>query len=376
MSVYEGNEPYIFISYAHKDAQLVMPIVEGLQERGFRVWYDKGIEIGKDWGDYIAEHIQRCGCFVPFISQNSLASTNCKREIGFANDEDKPFIAIHLEECELSAGFRFQLNAVQAIFYYKYSQLSYFLDELTCASSLLACKKETTTNTDEGIDEEEIEETEEVAYYRANFPQLQRAALQGDADACFDLARCYDLGVVVEQNDAQAFYWYRQAAEYGDEVAQYNVGLYYLNGWGVKEDSRQAVQWFRESAQQGDKDAQFMLGECYEWGWGVVRNHASAVMWYQEAALQKHREAQYRLGLHYEQGRGVRKDLAEAARFYLQVANASECTEDFVVEAQFRLAEIYNRKASAQYSPALAKHWYKRASMGGHQGAQEKLETF
>ena len=34
---YEGKEPFIFISYSHKDSDRVVPIIEGLQQRGFRV---------------------------------------------------------------------------------------------------------------------------------------------------------------------------------------------------------------------------------------------------------------------------------------------------------------------------------------------------
>ena len=43
-SAYNGNEPYIFISYAHKDSDKVLPIIRELQSRGYRVWYDAGIE--------------------------------------------------------------------------------------------------------------------------------------------------------------------------------------------------------------------------------------------------------------------------------------------------------------------------------------------
>ena len=53
-SVYEGSEPYIFVSYAHKDAAMVMPLITGLQDRGFRVWFDAGIEAGTEWPEYIA----------------------------------------------------------------------------------------------------------------------------------------------------------------------------------------------------------------------------------------------------------------------------------------------------------------------------------
>lgn len=34
---YEGNEPYVFISYSHLDDELVQPIVETLHSQGYRI---------------------------------------------------------------------------------------------------------------------------------------------------------------------------------------------------------------------------------------------------------------------------------------------------------------------------------------------------
>ena len=45
MIAYEGNENYIFVSYAHKDSDRVIPIIEELDAAGFRIWYDSGIEV-------------------------------------------------------------------------------------------------------------------------------------------------------------------------------------------------------------------------------------------------------------------------------------------------------------------------------------------
>ena len=39
---YEGNQPYIFVSYCHKDKK-AMHIIRRVQQRGYRVWFDKGI---------------------------------------------------------------------------------------------------------------------------------------------------------------------------------------------------------------------------------------------------------------------------------------------------------------------------------------------
>ena len=51
---YEGQQPYLFISYAHADAPAVMAVVRDMYARGYRVWYDEGIEAGSEWPEYIA----------------------------------------------------------------------------------------------------------------------------------------------------------------------------------------------------------------------------------------------------------------------------------------------------------------------------------
>ena len=81
---YEGKEPYVFVSYAHKDAALVLPVVAGLVESGFRVWYDAGIEAGTEWPEYIAAHLAEAHCVIAFLSPASVASQNCRQEITYA----------------------------------------------------------------------------------------------------------------------------------------------------------------------------------------------------------------------------------------------------------------------------------------------------
>ena len=39
---YEGTEPYIFVSYAHRDSERVFEVLGELQSRGYRFWYDDG----------------------------------------------------------------------------------------------------------------------------------------------------------------------------------------------------------------------------------------------------------------------------------------------------------------------------------------------
>ncbi len=61
---YEGNEPYIFVSYAHANSPEVMRVISDMHERGYRIWYDEGIEVGSEWPECIAEHLSAAlsGC--------------------------------------------------------------------------------------------------------------------------------------------------------------------------------------------------------------------------------------------------------------------------------------------------------------------------
>ena len=53
-----------------------------------------------------------------------------------------------------------------------------------------------------------------------HFNEVKLTAIDGDADAQFELAGLYARGDVVEQNLAEAVKWYRKAAEQGHDSAQ------------------------------------------------------------------------------------------------------------------------------------------------------------
>ena len=138
--VYEGGEPYIFISYAHKNSDMVLPIVSGLQDRGFRVWYDAGIETGTEWPEYIADHLASCGCAIIMVTEAALESHNCRREIHYAISQKVPMLVVYLEDVKMSRGMEMQLGVLQALFRSRHGSFGSFMDKL-CSSALLEpCK--------------------------------------------------------------------------------------------------------------------------------------------------------------------------------------------------------------------------------------------
>ena len=98
LSPYTGKEPFIFISYAHRDDKRVLPVIHKLLAAGFRIWYDDAIEKGREWDNDIARHVRDCAVFIPFFTENYLDSFNCKNELRYALSKKRRCLAVFLEE--------------------------------------------------------------------------------------------------------------------------------------------------------------------------------------------------------------------------------------------------------------------------------------
>ena len=105
-------------------------------------------------------------------------------------------------------------------------------------------------------------------------------AVQGHANAQFNLGFMYDNGNGVLQDYAEAVVLYRKAAEQGLARAQSNLGVMYANGNGVVQDYAEAAVWYRLAAEQGYAKAQSNLGFMYDNGNGVLQDAVLAHMWY------------------------------------------------------------------------------------------------
>lgn len=162
IEAYEGEKPYIFISYAHKDSDVVMPIIEALIENDYRVWYDAGIQAGSEWPEYIASHLKGCSCVLSFISENYVHSHNCRRELNFAQDLQKELLNIYIEDVELSDGMKMQLGLNQALFKKKFKTEKNFLQALLRAQMIQGCKKVTIPQNKETTKPKPQEQNNEV----------------------------------------------------------------------------------------------------------------------------------------------------------------------------------------------------------------------
>ena len=94
---YKGNEKYIFISYAHKDRDIVLPELNLLQEYGCRFWYDEGIEAGEDWAGRIGSSLDGASAVLLFASAYALKRENVLREIKYALGNKLPVLVVKLD---------------------------------------------------------------------------------------------------------------------------------------------------------------------------------------------------------------------------------------------------------------------------------------
>ena len=136
---YEGNEPFIFISYAHKDSAQVLKVLSYLRSRGLRIWYDDGIAPGSELPEYIATHLDKAEAVISFITENSVNSPNCRREITFALSRNKPFVSVFLEKTDIPLGLELQISAQQSVLRYNFSSEEDFLKKLYSTPAFEPC---------------------------------------------------------------------------------------------------------------------------------------------------------------------------------------------------------------------------------------------
>ena len=201
--------------------------------------------------------------------------------------------------------------------------------------------------------ERNAEEERKHAEAALEFDEIRKLAEQGDAVLQFSVGLRYQKGRGVEQNDTEAFRWFRSAALQGFFPAQERLGNIFQTGRGVEQSDTEAVRWYRLAAEKDSVYAQFGLGYMYSSGRGVKQNNTEAVRWYRLAAEQGLAAAQNNLGVVYYNGRGVPKDDTEVAR-WLRLA-----AEQGFAKAQEALVYIYWYGRGVPKDPISAFIWFK-----------------
>ena len=129
---YKGDEPYVFVCYAHENADGVYPELQRLHDAGVRIWYDEGVSPGARWSDELARALSGAALVLFFCTPQSAKSKHCQDEVSFALDEQRPLLVIQDGLVELPPGMRLQLGPQQSIFKHDLSTQQ-FRDKLAAA---------------------------------------------------------------------------------------------------------------------------------------------------------------------------------------------------------------------------------------------------
>ncbi len=110
----------VYVSYSHRDKNLVKPLIEELINRDYAVWTpDLNLTVGEEWVSQITNAITRCaykGFYLIVITEESLKSDFVKRELLFASSENATILPVVIGSPDISDAFAYVLSPIQFIY--------------------------------------------------------------------------------------------------------------------------------------------------------------------------------------------------------------------------------------------------------------------
>ena len=361
----DENNNYIFVSYAHRDSEKVVHIINLLSNHGYNIWYDDGIDPGTEWDENIARHIVDCSYFIAFVSKNYLESKNCKDELNYARDCEKKQLLVYLEEVELPIGMAMRMNRLQAIWWCKYEDESAALDKLLGAKDIDIASIGTSSYKRTGSDKESAlianEAKSKAAKKNHNtliflgiaifivalstviliFTKNKLGDTGGEPDTAppsveaekdenivvVDSQQFVDEGVAYlygadgkEQDSAKAFELFKQAADLGNHDGIKYIAYCYSSGDGVERDVNKALEYYEMYLEKWDEAwAYEAVGNIYFLGEGIDKDPVKALEYYEISYKKGNTNSPnlcYRIGQLYEKGEGVKLDIDKAKEYY------------------------------------------------------------
>jgi hypothetical protein len=90
------KDKQVFISHAHKDAQVAREIARALAEKGLKVFDPSRIRVGESIADAMEEALQQSEYFLLLVSPDYLSSPWTNFELGVALSREPDFRARHI----------------------------------------------------------------------------------------------------------------------------------------------------------------------------------------------------------------------------------------------------------------------------------------
>ena len=94
---------------------MVIPIIQDINYLDYRLWWDEAIPGGAEWDAYLREKIANSKFLLLFLSKRAAVSKHIHDEIESARQNQKPIVALRLDNAELPLSIQNQIGRYQML---------------------------------------------------------------------------------------------------------------------------------------------------------------------------------------------------------------------------------------------------------------------
>lgn len=285
----------VFISYSRKDANIVDRIDKELKRYGIESFIDRsGIELGKDFGEIIAESIYECSIVLFVWSENSNQSEHTANEIALAVEFEKTVVSFKIGTFKPSPKLAYRLvrfNRIDAVTYNEVkivelgAKIAQILDKKQTGSMAVDVGQNNASDcavkaeparaavAEVSFEYEYTYQNGRQALLRYDLPvafsDLLEPALYDYKDARFLMAQIVRYRTRIWQILDSEFDYVKEVADSGNSYAQFIMARFHAlrDGNEAKE-----FEYAQMSAEQNDSYGMYDLAQCYVFGIGVNKN--------------------------------------------------------------------------------------------------------
>ena len=138
---YEGTENFVFV-VSDESGDAALPLIERLNNAGFRLWYDEGTDFGGDAAETSAERLNDARVCLAVITDSAMKSALFKKTLYYAVLKNKPIIPVVAEPVNFPPGIQLLLSDCRFLYEYRYPSADALFEDLSAPEVMAVCKKD------------------------------------------------------------------------------------------------------------------------------------------------------------------------------------------------------------------------------------------
>ena len=137
--VYEGNEPYLYVSCSTEDAAVVSPVLDQLGYDGYRIWYDEECTAKNIVNSALTEKVRHCAVFLVLITNNFASSRTCRSALNTAVESGRTVRVLFLQDVALPQSLAMQIAHAGCTVKFEAITHALLIQKLYADTSVKAC---------------------------------------------------------------------------------------------------------------------------------------------------------------------------------------------------------------------------------------------